>query len=161
MVVRPLSEFQPPEKGRIARVGGKGEIRRRLLDMGVVTGAEVEVERVAPLGDPVQIKVKGYDLALRKEEAENIQVELLVSRFSEKSQAVIECINHLIGTLLYWTIAFCCFKGGIMVWKMGAVSDTLSLPLLPFYVIIGIGCLLLGVVLLTDFLKSVREVLNK
>ena len=82
MVVRPLSQLQPPEKGRITRVGGKGEIRRRLLDMGVVTGAEVEVERVAPLGDPVQIKVKGYDLALRKKEAENIQVELTESILS-------------------------------------------------------------------------------
>jgi ferrous iron transport protein A len=79
MVVKPLSELAPPEKGRIVRVGGKGEIRRRLLDMGVVAGAVVEVERVAPLGDPVQIKVKGYDLALRKEEAENIQVELTES----------------------------------------------------------------------------------
>jgi ferrous iron transport protein A len=79
MAVKPLSELAPPEKGRIVRVGGKGEIRRRLLDMGVVAGAVVEVERVAPLGDPVQIKVKGYDLALRKEEAENIQVELTES----------------------------------------------------------------------------------
>jgi len=76
MTVRPLSELGPPEKGRIVRVGGRGGIRRRLLDMGVVTGAVVEVERVAPLGDPVQIRVKGYDLALRKEEAENIQVEI-------------------------------------------------------------------------------------
>ncbi|MBN1177506.1 MAG: ferrous iron transport protein A [Dehalococcoidales bacterium] len=85
MVVKPLSELQPPEKGRITRVGGKGEIRRRLLDMGVVTGAEVEVERVAPLGDPVQIKVKGYDLALRKQESENIQVELTESLLSRVS----------------------------------------------------------------------------
>lgn len=79
MVVRPLSELQPPEKGRITRVGGRGDIRRRLLDMGVVMGAEVEVERVAPLGDPVQIKVKGYDLALRRGEAAHIQVELTES----------------------------------------------------------------------------------
>jgi len=79
MIVRPLSELEPSEKGRIIRVGGKGGIRRRLLDMGVVTGAVVEVQRVAPLGDPVQIKVKGYDLALRKEEAEKIQVELTES----------------------------------------------------------------------------------
>lgn len=79
MVVRPLSMLEPPEKGRIVRVGGKGGIRRRLLDMGVVTGALVEVQRVAPLGDPVQIRVKGYDLALRRTEAENIQVELIES----------------------------------------------------------------------------------
>ena len=76
MVIKPLSELEPTGKGRIVRVGGRKRIRRRLLDMGIVAGAEVEVQRVAPLGDPVEIKVKGYDLALRKEEAENIQVEL-------------------------------------------------------------------------------------
>ncbi len=74
MTTRPLSEMGPDERGVIVRVGGTGEIRRRLLDMGVVAGAEVEVERVAPLGDPIQIKVKGYDLALRKGEAEKILV---------------------------------------------------------------------------------------
>ena len=71
-----LSDLEPQERGRIIRVGGKGEIRRRLMDMGIVSGAEVEVIRVAPLGDPVEIRVKGYDLALRKEEAQKIQVEL-------------------------------------------------------------------------------------
>ena len=76
MVIKSLSELEPMGKGRIVRVGGRKRIRRRLLDMGVVAGAEVEVQRVAPLGDPVEIKIKGYDLALRKEEAENIQVEL-------------------------------------------------------------------------------------
>ncbi len=83
MAIRPLSQLEPPEKGRIIRVGGRGEIRRRLLDMGVIAGAVVEVERVAPLGDPVQIKVKGYDLALRKEEAQNIQVEVIESILSK------------------------------------------------------------------------------
>lgn len=76
MVIKPLSELEPQEKGRIVKVGGRRGIRRRLLDMGVVTGAMVEVQRVAPLGDPVEIRVKGYDLALRMEEAINIQVEL-------------------------------------------------------------------------------------
>ena len=66
----------PEERGIIVRVSGSGEIRRRLLDMGVVTGAEVEIERYAPLGDPVQIRVKGYDLALRKTEAQKILVEV-------------------------------------------------------------------------------------
>ena len=74
MTARPLSEMGPDERGIIVRVGGMGEIRRRLLDMGVVAGSEVEVQRVAPLGDPIQIKVKGYDLALRKNEAEKIIV---------------------------------------------------------------------------------------
>ncbi len=92
MTVRPLSELGPPEKGRIIRVGGRGGIRRRLLDMGVVAGAVVEVERVAPLGDPVQIKVKGYALALRKEEAQNIQVEMtesILSRVASGEKVVV------------------------------------------------------------------------
>ena len=76
MVTKPLSELEPQEKGKIVKVGGKKGIRRRLIDMGVVRGAMVEVQRVAPLGDPIEIRVKGYDLALRKEEAANIQVEL-------------------------------------------------------------------------------------
>jgi Fe2+ transport system protein FeoA len=76
MSISSLKELEPMEKGRIIKVGGQGEIRRRLLDMGVVNGATVEVLRRAPLGDPVQIKIKGYDLALRKEEAGNIQIEL-------------------------------------------------------------------------------------
>ena len=77
MVIKNLSELEPQEKGRIVKVGGRRGIRRRLLDMGVVAGAEVEVQRVAPLGDPVEIRVKGYDLALRQEEARSIQVELI------------------------------------------------------------------------------------
>jgi Fe2+ transport system protein FeoA len=77
MVIKPLSELVPGEKGRIVKVGGGKGIRRRLLDMGVVSGAMVEVQRVAPLGDPVEIRVKGYDLALRMGEAANIKVELI------------------------------------------------------------------------------------
>lgn len=76
MLIKLLSELEPQEKGRIVRVGGRRGIRRRLLDMGVVAGSEVEVQRVAPLGDPVEVRIKGYDLALRLEEAANIQVEV-------------------------------------------------------------------------------------
>ena len=76
MNTRPLSQLHPDEGGIIIRVGGTGEIRRRLLDMGVVAGSEVSVERIAPLGDPVQIRVKGYDLALRKSEAEKITADV-------------------------------------------------------------------------------------
>ena len=77
MVTRLLSELKPKEKGKIIKVGGKGSVRRRILDMGVVSGTPVEIERVAPLGDPIEIRVKGYNLTLRKEEAANIQVELI------------------------------------------------------------------------------------
>jgi ferrous iron transport protein A len=64
------------ERSRMARMGGRGSLRRRLLDMGLVPGSEVEMERAAPLGDPIEIKVKGCYLALRKEEAASIQVEV-------------------------------------------------------------------------------------
>ena len=77
MVTKLLSELKPREKGKIIKVGGKGNVHRRILDMGVVSGTPVEIERVAPLGDPIEIRVKGYNLTLRKEEAANIQVELI------------------------------------------------------------------------------------
>jgi len=76
MPVKSLSELNPKEKGKIVRVGGRGGIRRRFLDMGLVSGTEVEVERVAPLGDPIEVRIKGYHLTLRKEEAVNIKVEI-------------------------------------------------------------------------------------
>ena len=76
MVHKPLSELKPKEKGKIIKVRGKGRAHRRILDMGVVSGTPVEVQRVAPLGDPIEIKVKGYNLTLRKEEAANILVEV-------------------------------------------------------------------------------------
>jgi len=70
-----LSELKPKEKGTIVKVGGDGPVRRRILDMGVVPGTEVEVVRVAPLGDPVELLIRGYHLSLRKEEARDIFVE--------------------------------------------------------------------------------------
>ena len=76
MPVKLLTELEPGEKGRIVKIGGKGSIHRRLLDMGLVSGSEVEMERVAPLGDPIEIKIKGYNLSLRKEEAASIQIEV-------------------------------------------------------------------------------------
>ena len=71
----PLSELKPKERGTIVKVGGGGPVRRRILDMGVVPGTEVEVVRVAPLGDPVEFLIRGYHLSLRKEEAREILVE--------------------------------------------------------------------------------------
>jgi len=71
-----LNELSPGQKGAVQKVGGKGAVRRRLIDMGLVPGSEIEVERVAPLGDPIEVKVKGYHLSLRKEEAVLIQVEV-------------------------------------------------------------------------------------
>lgn len=70
-----LRELKPGEKGKVTKVSGGGTIRRRILDMGIVKGVEIEVERVAPLGDPIEVMVKGYHLSLRKEEADKIFVE--------------------------------------------------------------------------------------
>lgn len=70
-----LSELAPGGGGRVARVGGDAEAARRLMEMGVVRGAGVEVVRSAPLGDPVEVRIRGYRLTLRRAEAEHIEVE--------------------------------------------------------------------------------------
>lgn len=62
----------------IVTVSARGPIKRRLMEMGVVRGSTVLVERVAPLGDPIEIRVKGYHLSLRREEAAAIEVRKLV-----------------------------------------------------------------------------------
>jgi len=72
-----LDSLKPGAKASIVRTGGSGPVRRRLLDMGATGGTIVEVERVAPLGDPIEVKIKGYHLTLRKEEAQQITVEPL------------------------------------------------------------------------------------
>ena len=71
-----LNEVKPGQKGRIVKIIGRSGVNKRLADMGVVPGTIVEVERVAPLGNPMDVKLKGYRLSLRKEEAANIRVNL-------------------------------------------------------------------------------------
>lgn len=75
--VRALSELKPGNRGKVIRIAAAGGVRRRILDMGVVPGTEIVVEGVAPLGDPMEVRVKGYHLSLRKNEAAGIFVELL------------------------------------------------------------------------------------
>ena len=77
MTLKPLSRMENGEKGRVVKIGVRGDIRRRLMDMGLVTGSEIEMERVAPLGDPIEVRIKGYDLSLRKEVASRIEVEVM------------------------------------------------------------------------------------
>jgi len=72
---RTLKELKPGEKAVIKIILGEGAVKRRLMDMGVSRGVEVLVRKVAPLGDPVQVNIRGYELTLRKAEAENIIVE--------------------------------------------------------------------------------------
>lgn len=71
-----LAKLKPGEKGRIVSIGAIGPLKRRLMDMGVLVGEEVRVEKVAPLGDPIEVSVKGYKLSLRKKEAEGIAMEV-------------------------------------------------------------------------------------
>lgn len=69
-----LNTLRPGTTGHIHRVGGSGPIRRRILDMGLIRGSRVMVERIAPLGDPISVKVKGCSVSLRKQEASHIEV---------------------------------------------------------------------------------------
>ena len=71
-----LSELSIGEKGTVTKVNGEGAIRRRLFDMGVTPGADVYFRKKAPLGDPIEISIRGYELTLRKAEAAFVEVEL-------------------------------------------------------------------------------------
>jgi Fe2+ transport system protein FeoA len=71
-----LSELEPGDKGVVVKIGGSISTRRRIMDMGVVRGTKVVLVRRAPLGDPVELEIRDYNLSLRKREAENIYVEL-------------------------------------------------------------------------------------
>lgn len=65
------------EKAKVLKIHGTGALKRRIMDMGITKGIEINVHKVAPLGDPIQITVRGYELSIRKEDAELIEVERL------------------------------------------------------------------------------------
>lgn len=70
-----LRELKPGSEGVVASIGEKGPMRRRLMEMGVTPGVTVKVIKVAPLGDPIEVNIRGYELSLRKEEAQQIQMK--------------------------------------------------------------------------------------
>lgn len=70
-----LNEVKIGQKTRIVEVRGEGALRRRLLDMGLTPNTEVMVRKVAPMGDPIEIHLRGYELTLRVDDAKNIEVE--------------------------------------------------------------------------------------
>ena len=70
-----LDSLVPGESGIIVNVGGSGALRHRLLDMGLTPRTAVRVERIAPMGDPMELYLRGYRLTLRKEDASKIEVE--------------------------------------------------------------------------------------
>ncbi len=68
---------------RVKRLTGEGPVKRRIMDMGITKGAEIFVRKVAPLGDPAEITVRGYELSLRKADAEMIEVEMVEGKMVE------------------------------------------------------------------------------
>ena len=74
-MLKRLSEFKVGERGVVKAVAGEGKIRRRLFDMGVTPDAEVYLRKKAPLGDPLEVTVRGYELTLRKSEADCVSAE--------------------------------------------------------------------------------------
>ena len=73
--MRTLKEVKVGETVRVSKINGEGAIKRRIMDMGITRGIEIYVRKVAPLGDPIEITVRGYELSIRKEEALKIDVE--------------------------------------------------------------------------------------
>ena len=70
-----LKDLKPGQKGVVLNLGIKGPVRKRLMDMGITPGVDVEVVNVAPLGDPIEVNLRGYELSLRKDEAEHINLK--------------------------------------------------------------------------------------
>lgn len=61
--------------GRVVRINGSGALKRRIMDMGITKGTDIYVRKVAPLGDPIEVTVRGYELSIRKEEADILEME--------------------------------------------------------------------------------------
>ena len=70
-----LNQVRVGKSRKVIKVYGEGAVRRRIMDMGITKGVEIYVKKVAPLGDPIEVTVRGYDLSIRKEEAKLIEVE--------------------------------------------------------------------------------------
>lgn len=73
--MKTLKNVECGQTVKVSRLGGEGAVRRRIMDMGITKGTEIYVRKVAPLGDPIEVTVRGYELSLRKGEGENIVVE--------------------------------------------------------------------------------------
>lgn len=73
--MKTLKETKVGETVKVVKLTGEGAVKRRIMDMGITKGVEVHIRKVAPLGDPVEVTVRGYELSLRKADAEMIEVE--------------------------------------------------------------------------------------
>ena len=74
-IMRTLSQVKVGETARVVKLHGEGALKRRIMDMGITKGVEVYIRKVAPLGDPMEIAVRGYELSLRRADAEMVEVE--------------------------------------------------------------------------------------
>ncbi len=70
-----LKDVKVGETVRVKKLSGEGAVKRRIMDMGITKGVEIYIRKVAPLGDPIEVTVRGYELSLRKADAEMVEVE--------------------------------------------------------------------------------------
>ena len=75
-MTKSLNEFKIGEIGKVVKIIAEGKIKRRLFDMGLTPGATIELKKKAPLGDPLEVNLRGYELTLRKDEAINVLMEV-------------------------------------------------------------------------------------
>ena len=73
--MKTLKELRPGQRAKVVKLHGEGALRRRIMDMGITKGVEIYVRNVAPLGDPFELTVRGYELSLRKDDAAMVEVE--------------------------------------------------------------------------------------
>ena len=73
--MKTLKDIKVGHKAKVVKLNGEGAVKRRIMDMGITKGIEIYVRKVAPLGDPMELNVRGYELSLRKADAEMIEVE--------------------------------------------------------------------------------------
>lgn len=73
--MKTLRQAKVGDTVRVVKLNGEGAVKRRIMDMGITKGVEVHIRKVAPLGDPVEVNVRGYELSLRKADADMIEVE--------------------------------------------------------------------------------------
>ena len=73
--MKTLREVKIGETAKVVKLHGEGPVKRRIMDMGITKGVEVQIRKVAPLGDPIEVNVRGYELSIRKADAEMIEIE--------------------------------------------------------------------------------------
>lgn len=73
--MKTLKDVGIGETAKVLKINGEGKVKRRIMDMGITKGVEIYVRKVAPLGDPIEVTVRGYELSLRKDDAEKLEME--------------------------------------------------------------------------------------